>query len=327
MKYDVIILPRGSVERAKAQLEKDDLIAAIGTCHIGNLGFQCLQTELDQCLVRTYVRRNFGLILSAYYVAGVFGKFTVVELLTLLFNTKNYPTFLKQAYRFDVYSGFETQIQTAIEWHTYRKLNDAGAWQKKFAKLAEQVELHTNPRSEEMVISSEEPTNGLPADSVKYKLKSAIATQSKSRVLKPLPTDDPYIVSQTARVKMEYANQSHQETLALLRDFLAKQNITFSENKLIDNFCFLSDRPAIFEIKSINKDNEREQIRHAISQLYEYRFLHSLFDASLWVVFSVKPSSQWYIDYLLGDRNINVLWIEEGKLSGPSVGEFTRGEA
>ena len=55
-------------------------------------------------------------------------------------------------------------------------------------------------------------------------------------------------------------------------------------------------------------------MRHAISQLYEYRFLHSLFDASLWIVFSTKPFSKWYINYLLVDRTINILWIEKALL-------------
>jgi len=322
MKYDVLTLPVGSVERAKAQLESDHLIGAIKTCRRGDLGFQCLQPELDHCLVRAYNRRNIGFILSAYYTAGVFGKFTVAELLTLLFNREDYPTFLKQAYRFNVYEGFEAQIRTATNWHINKGLNDASAWQRKFAKLAEQVELQANPHSEERVISSEESTDHPDIPDIKYKLKPVIVTQAKSKPLKPLPTDDPYIISQTARVKMEHANQSHKETLAFLRDFLAKRNISVSENKLIDNFCFLSDRPAIFEIKSINEENEREQIRHAISQLYEYRFLHSLFDATLWIVFSTRPSSQWYIDYLLGDRSINVLWVEQGILSGPSIDEF-----
>ena len=132
-------------------------------------------------------------------------------------------------------------------------------------------------------------------------------------------TDDPYIVSQTARAKMERANVAHQSTLQVLKTQLQNRRRAVSESKLIDAYAVLDDGPAIFEVKSITESNERDQIRHALSQLYEYRFLHSMVGASLWVVFSQAPSSQWYVDYLAGDRGVRVLWVDDGGLGGPSI--------
>ena len=118
---------------------------------------------------------------------------------------------------------------------------------------------------------------------------------------------------------MEQANAAHRATLAALRDRLEKSRLAVSESKLIDAFSVLCDGPAIFEVKSINEQNEREQIRHALSQLYEYRFLHSLNDATIWTVFSQPPVSNWYVEYLTKDRGVRVIWLQDGHFCGPSV--------
>ena len=319
MKYDMTVFSPGSVKRAKAQLENSDLLKAIKTCEQGNIEIFSLQCEFGQCLAKLYQKRNFGLILSAYYRVGVIGEYTIDGLLEETIHAGDFSTFLKQAYRFDRYDGYETQIQSAIHWHIEKKLPDALAWQIKFAKLHEQKALRNPLDLQEVLIQDERAVDQVVALPCSFKLKPVVTNTDKTKLLNPLPSGDLYIISQTAKVKMEQANQAHKEMLSLLRVFLAKKEIAYSENKLIDNFCVLADGPAIFEIKSITEDNERDQVRHAISQLYEYRFLHSLFDASLWIVFSAKPFSKWFINYLLVDRTINILWIENNKICGPSA--------
>ena len=92
----------------------------------------------------------------------------------------------------------------------------------------------------------------------------------------------------------------------------------------MDAYARLPSGPAIFEVKSNTKDNERSQIRHAISQLYEYRYLHDLGDATLWIVLSNPPFVTWMTDYLRGDRSIHVLWAEENELAGPDLTLLTQ---
>jgi hypothetical protein len=75
-------------------------------------------------------------------------------------------------------------------------------------------------------------------------------------------------------------------------------------NALIDLYCKFASGYFIFEMKSIGPSNEVSQIRKAISQLYEYRFLHGLKDAQLVIVLSCKPKEAWVVDYLLEDRSI-----------------------
>lgn len=121
-----------------------------------------------------------------------------------------------------------------------------------------------------------------------------------------------------AKVKLERANEAHQDSLARLSARLVEHGYVVEENKLIDLACRLETGPAIFEVKSITAANERAQCRHALSQLYEYRYLHGVEDASLWIVLSRRPFAEWIVDYLLSDRNINVLWLEDGHIAGPS---------
>jgi hypothetical protein len=130
---------------------------------------------------------------------------------------------------------------------------------------------------------------------------------------------DRYIASQVARAKLERANMSHRQTLQVLTEYLQKNGYQVEYSRLVDAYCRLKTGPAIFEVKSITEDNERAQCRHALSQLYEYRYLYGLTDASLWLVLSRPPQVTWIVEYLMSDRNIELLWVADGELGGPSA--------
>lgn len=131
--------------------------------------------------------------------------------------------------------------------------------------------------------------------------------------------NDIYIISKASKAKLERANNIHSNTLKLLNELLLNNGYITQFNQFIDLFCRIKTGPAIFEVKSISTDNERSQIRHAISQLYEYRYLHNLQEASLWLVLSNKPKEKWLIEYLSNDRNINIIWLEENSFCGPNI--------
>lgn len=318
MKYDLANLPLGSAARAKAQLTSLDLLKALKTSRNGNLPLDSLQPELQNCVERLYSRKAYGTILSAYYTAGEFGPYSVDHLLRRLYENRDFPTLLKQAYRFDVYSGLKAEVDEALAWHASRGLPDAEPWRRKFTKLREQ-ELLRVAQSAVVRVEEDLPDTSTEVPRV-FELRPLVATKlPKRQPQEDESADDPYTISQTARAKMEQANIVHRGTLQALRTYLQVCKRAVSEDKLIDAYAVLDSGPAIFEVKSITESNERDQIRHAVSQLYEYRFLHSMADASLWIVFSQAPSSQWYIDYLAGDRGIRVVWIDDGKLRGPSI--------
>lgn len=127
------------------------------------------------------------------------------------------------------------------------------------------------------------------------------------------------ILSQISRAKMERANQMHRRTLDALVAFLDRYGFVVQFSQLVDAYAHLKMGPAIFEVKSIDDSNERQQCRKALSQLYEYRYLHNLQTADLWLVLSQAPTTSWLIEYLVHDRGIGVIWFEDAQPVGPSA--------
>ena len=127
------------------------------------------------------------------------------------------------------------------------------------------------------------------------------------------------VVSRYSKAKLDAANATHSELLALLGSFLGSYGHRVEANQFVDAYTRLKSGPAIFEVKSVTADNEISQVRQGLSQLYEYRFRHGLTGASLWLVLSRPPKEDWLVDYLEKDRGVHVLWLEDGKLSGPFV--------
>jgi len=133
------------------------------------------------------------------------------------------------------------------------------------------------------------------------------------------------IISAYPLSKQTIASSEHDRILNILSQFLSANGIELKESKHIDGFCkTINGKVGIFEVKSTNDKNELNQIRGAISQLYEYRYLYKLGNASLWIVLSKSPDIDWVTDYLLRDRKINILWIDKGKLAGPSIKQLKK---
>jgi hypothetical protein len=136
------------------------------------------------------------------------------------------------------------------------------------------------------------------------------------------PRDDAQptmIMSEYSKQKLDRANSEHALTLDVLSAWLNERGIGVKENRLIDAYAQLSSGPAIFEIKSISPVNERAQIRSAVGQLLEYRYLHDIARASLWVVFSSEPIGKQMVDFLRDDQAMHVVWKSGASLAGPDL--------
>jgi hypothetical protein len=127
------------------------------------------------------------------------------------------------------------------------------------------------------------------------------------------------IVSSYAKAKLDVANATHATLIDVLGQYLGAHGHRVEANQFVDAFTRLKSGPAIFEAKSVTDDNELAQIRHGLSQLYEYRYRHDLKDATLWLFLSREPREGWVIDYLEKDRGVHVIWLEGSELSGPCV--------
>src|SRR5690606_34406189 len=308
------------------RLKKGAIVKAIKGWKKSNIPFKLIEPDLLTSIDAVFKKNQPGIILSAYYEIGEFAPYKVNALLKILSDKRDYPTFLKQSYRFGAYEGFEKQIEQAIKWHEDRKTPDALAWRLKCEQLKETYGIEE--AGEKAV---EENT-----DFTSFKVIDTEQSEKKKECgyldLKPITRkqndfvkqsiekveQQPYILSRISKKKLENANRKHSLTLSVLKNELTSFGYEVTETKHIDAFAIINDTPAIFEIKSIHEDNENDQVRAAISQLYEYRFLYSLTNASLWIVFSEKPFSDWIIEYLSKDREIRVLWVENERLTGTS---------
>jgi tRNA-binding EMAP/Myf-like protein len=121
------------------------------------------------------------------------------------------------------------------------------------------------------------------------------------------------------QAKMERANASHQELVKLVAGRVKDAGAIPKSGKLIDLAATFKKENFIFEMKSLSGVNARSQVRQGISQLYEYRYLEQAKDAKLVLVVQSELSGDdsWMTDYVLEDRNINILWDGDGNLYCP----------
>lgn len=109
--------------------------------------------------------------------------------------------------------------------------------------------------------------------------------------------------------KTERANTIHEKLRSLIADRIRRCGTYPTSNKYIDLAARISGQDFIVEVKSSGGD-VRSQIRRGIAQLYEYRYLQGLQNAKL-VLCLEKPlagADKWYLDYLIHDREISVIW-------------------
>jgi len=296
--------------RVRTLVGKGSLVKAARTCRTQGVNPGSIKV-LVEALDDAYQDRQYQQILSAYYEAGIFASFEVDDLLRRLFKTGMMAAFLVNAYRFEKKDDFSREISAAIQWHRDRGLQDADAWQRKFDDL--------QPLPSTVAIYDLATAPEVKGSITVARMKSVSPSERKPQTQphRDSSDDDPYIISQVSRVKVEQASAEHQRVLTILEDALDALSIELANSKLIDLMGIKADWQAIFEVKSITKDNERDQVRHAVSQLLEYRFLHAIPSAALFAVFSEEPFSGWLVDYLR-DLGIGVLWVEDGCLSGPA---------
>jgi len=71
-------------------------------------------------------------------------------------------------------------------------------------------------------------------------------------------------------------------------------------------------------MKSTTENNEKNQVRAGLSQLYEYRYLQNKPNAKLVLVIesSLSQKEIWRSDYLENDRDIHLIWDGNDQLYG-----------
>lgn len=81
-------------------------------------------------------------------------------------------------------------------------------------------------------------------------------------------------------------------------------------NPIVDLAATVRGDDFLFEMKSTTDKNVHGQVRRAISQLYEYRYLQQIPKAKLVVVIENPPPEEkkWLVDYVVKDRELLIAW-------------------
>jgi hypothetical protein len=120
------------------------------------------------------------------------------------------------------------------------------------------------------------------------------------------------LVNEAAR---ERARTSHRMLTRLVAGKLRAAGAIPRMNRLIDLSANLGDTPFVFEMKSTTIGSFHSQVRRAVAQLYEYRYIQQIQNPKLVVVTENPPPRdlEWMVNYLVEDRQILVAWDGDGK--------------
>ena len=115
--------------------------------------------------------------------------------------------------------------------------------------------------------------------------------------------------------KLERANQIHWQLVDAKSSFLASRGFEPHEHAQIDLLAEYKNDSVFYEMKSIHSEGENllPQIRKAIAQLYEYRYIFGQPTARLCIVTnqSIASKNNWLLEYLEKDRSIAYEWTDD----------------
>lgn len=126
------------------------------------------------------------------------------------------------------------------------------------------------------------------------------------------------VVIHREQAAIERADNAHRKLVNLVANRIRNINIIPRYNQLIDLAARVAETDFIFEMKSITDENAKSQVRNGLSQLYEYSYLQNLPNASLVLVVErrMPENTQWMIEYMESNRNIQVIWNGDDNLHG-----------
>lgn len=193
------------------------------------------------------------------------------------------------------------RVSTLLSWLLY-----AGIVKKKRDKYI----IGSLPKSVEfMVYEESEPLYPFSPQLVEH-------APTEKALVEPAEGEISYIIKAATR---ERAVKSHQKLVNLMSEKIKKAGFIPKSNRYVDLATLIDSKVFLFEMKSVTSRNFHDQVRKAISQLYEYRYTQNLAEAELCIVTDNKPSvaRKWLIEYLIKDRNILICWRKGNRFACP----------
>lgn len=131
----------------------------------------------------------------------------------------------------------------------------------------------------------------------------------------PMSTSAGVISIDVDRQKLERANQIHWKLVDAKSSFLSNKGLPANEHPQIDLYTKTEEDFIFYEMKSVNENgsNLLSQVRKAVSQLYEYRYIYGEPSFRLCIVTNqgIATKDKWLLNYLEKDRAIAYEWTED----------------
>jgi hypothetical protein len=191
-----------------------------------------------------------------------------------------------------------------------RRINSVVGWLSGIGMLMKRKDRYyltgTFPSGVEIVEYAEIDEPLLPT---KYDLKEYVGVAGNVRKAKGIVNaliDD---------AKKERAERAHQMLVDIVAQKIRSSDSIPKSNPYVDLAATLKGDDFLFEMKSTTDGNVHGQVRRAISQLYEYRYLQQTPSAKLVVVIENPPPDEkkWLVDYVVKDRQLLIAWDGDGK--------------
>jgi hypothetical protein len=117
---------------------KGEVAEALSACRRTGRNFDQFSGAMEKGLRKMFQAGRANEILSLNYKHKLTCNYDIPTLLRAVLDKGDFPGFLKQAFRFQVYQGFEAEIERSLEWLVHRKQHaTAEAYRLKFAQLTE----------------------------------------------------------------------------------------------------------------------------------------------------------------------------------------------
>ena len=119
----------------------------------------------------------------------------------------------------------------------------------------------------------------------------------------------------------ERARESHRMLTKLVAGKIREAGSIPRRNRLIDLSANVNDASFLFEMKSTTPASFHSQVRRAVAQLYEYRYIQQIENPRLVIITENAPPEDlsWLVNYLVEDRQIFLAWDGDGRtLSYPA---------
>ena len=142
-----------------------------------------------------------------------------------------------------------------------------------------------------------------------------LLSPSKPATSPPVSSTSGVISIDVDTQKLERANQIHWKLVDAKSSFLSGKGLTPNAHSQIDLYTYTQKDFIFYEMKSVNEDSSNllPQLRKAVSQLYEYRFIYGEPSVRLCIVTNqgIATKDKWLLNYLERDRAIAYEWTED----------------